>query len=132
MIIQRFDFEQSLCELEIGTFHAVSSEVRGTSETQTAIKAGTWVEVRSVILDEKSRASGIPEDTADLPLMMWVKGYLTEDCRVGENAVITTMTGRTEQGILEEVEPATNIDYGGYIPEIAEIGRVAREVLFNE
>jgi len=35
--IQQFDFEQSICELEIGTFHAVSSEVRGTSETQTAI-----------------------------------------------------------------------------------------------
>ncbi|MCL2620025.1 MAG: 2-amino-4-oxopentanoate thiolase subunit OrtA [Defluviitaleaceae bacterium] len=96
------------------------------------VKAGTWVEIRSVILDEKSRAYGIPEDTAGLPLMMWVKGYLTEDFRVGENAVITTVTGRTERGILEEVEPATNIDYGGYIPEIAEIGRVAREVLFDD
>lgn len=96
------------------------------------VKAGTWVEVRSVILDENSRAAGIPEDTAGLPLMMWVKGYLAEDCQIGENAVITTVTGRVEWGVLEEAQPATNIDYGGHIPEIAEIGRVARGLLFDE
>jgi len=96
------------------------------------IKAGTWVSIRSVILDEKSRASGIPEDTAGLPLMMWVKGYLTHDCEIGEEAQITTVTGRTEEGILEEANPATNIDYGGHIPEIAEVGRRAKEVLFGE
>jgi len=96
------------------------------------IKAGSWVSIRSVILGEKSRASGIPEDTAGLPLTMWVKGYLTHDCKLGEKACITTVTGRAEMGILEEENPATNIDYGGHVPEIAEIGRRAKEVLFGD
>ncbi|MCL2855937.1 MAG: 2-amino-4-oxopentanoate thiolase subunit OrtA [Defluviitaleaceae bacterium] len=95
------------------------------------VNSGTWVNIRSVILDENSRAAGIPQDTAGLPLMMWVKGFLTHDCQLGEKAEIITVTGRTEYGILEEANPATNIDYGEHIPEIAEIGRAAREVLFG-
>ena len=95
------------------------------------IKAGTWVSIRSTILEAGSRADGIPEDTAAVPLMMWVKGYLTQDCAVGRDAEIRTVTNRIERGTLEEVEPATNVDYGDFVAEIGCIGEVAREVLFG-
>jgi len=79
-----------------------------------------------MILQAGERAAGIPEDTAATPLVMWVKGHLTQDSNLGEQAEIVTATGRIEQGILEEVEPVTRLDYGQYIPEIGQISSVVR------
>ena len=91
------------------------------------VKKGTFVQIRANILEASERAAGIPEDTAATPLVMWLKGHLTEDSEAGEAAGIVTATGRVERGILEQVEPVTQLDYGQYIPEIAGI----RSVLVN-
>ena len=95
------------------------------------IKKDTWVAIRATILEAGSRADGIPEDTAAVPLVMWVCGHLINDCEVGSEAEIRTATGRIERGILEAAEPYTNVDYGGFVPELQKIGADARAVLFG-
>jgi len=95
------------------------------------IKAGTWVSICATILEAGSRADGIPTDTAAVPLKMWVKGYLMMDCEIGAEAEIRTATGRTERGILEEVEPHSNVDYGAFVPEMLKIGTDVKKALFG-
>jgi len=95
------------------------------------IKKHTYVSIRATILEAGSRAAGIPEDTAATPLIMWVCGHLLEDCAIGGQATIRTATGRTEHGILEEAEPYTNVDYGGFVPELHRINADARNALFG-
>jgi len=95
------------------------------------ISSGTWVSIRSTILEAGSRADNIPADTAAVPLIMWVKGYLISDCEIGGMAEVRTVTGRVERGILEEVEPSTNVDYGSFVPETLRIGRDTRAILFG-
>ena len=95
------------------------------------IKKDTWVSIRTTILPAGSRAEGIPVDTAAVPLVMWVKGNLTHDCELGSEATVRTVTGRVESGILEEAEPYTNVDYGGFVPELHKIGADARKILFG-
>ena len=93
------------------------------------VKKGTYVQIRAVILKSGERAAGIPDDTVESPLVMWVKGHLTEECAIGGPAVIMTATGRTEQGVLEEAEPVTSLDYGQFVPEIMEIGARVRQLV---
>ena len=95
------------------------------------VSSGTWVSIRSTILNKGERAAGIPEDTAATPLVMWVKGFLTVDCAVGGEATVRTVTGRIEHGILEEVTPTSTVNYGDFVPEVLRIGADARKVLFG-
>ena len=95
------------------------------------IKKGTWVTLRSTILEPKDRAANIPEDTAKTPLIMWVSGFLDEDCSLGNEASIITKAGRLEKGVLEEANPSPKVDYGDFVPEILAIGSAARALLFE-
>jgi len=95
------------------------------------IKAGTWVSITSTILTADQRAEGIPADTAATPLVMWVKGFLAEDCEIGSKAKVRTVTGRVEVGVLEETNPTVQVDYGGFVPEVLQIGADARAILFG-
>ncbi|MCL1998739.1 MAG: 2-amino-4-oxopentanoate thiolase subunit OrtA [Turicibacter sp.] len=97
------------------------------SEMMT-VKEGSWVLLRKVVLDVGERAEGLPEDTAKVPIVMWIKGFLLEDREIGEIARVRTRMNRVEEGVLEEENPATSVDYGGFVPEILEIGKV-REML---
>jgi len=96
------------------------------------VSSGTWVSIRSTILNKGERAAGIPEDTAATPLVMWVKGFLTANCAIGDEAEVRTVTGRIERGILEEVTPTTTVNYGEFVPEVLRIGADARKILFGE
>ena len=93
------------------------------------ITKGTWVSLRKVILHPEERAAGIPADTADAPLIMWVSGFLTNDANIGDEAEILTRMNRVESGILEEANPTTQVNYGGFVPEIMQIGIQARGIL---
>ena len=94
-------------------------------------RIGTWVSVRSTILQAGQRADNIPEDTSAVPLDMWVKGFLTVDAEIGGQATVRTVTGRVESGILEEIEPTTTVNYGNFVPEVLRIGQDARKILFG-
>lgn len=96
------------------------------------IKKGTWVSLRKTILESKDRAAGIPESTAATPLIMWVSGFLENDAEMGKEATIRTKMNRTESGVVEVINPTTDVDYGDYIPEIAQIGAQARQILWGE
>jgi len=97
---------------------------------EAAVKKGAWVSLRKTILQPGERAAGIPADTAAVPLVMWVSGFLEAEADMGAEATIRTRMGRVESGILEEVNPTTQVSYGDFVPEILEIGAQARGILF--
>ena len=95
------------------------------------IKKGTWVSIRSIILEAEERANALPQDTAKTPLIMWITGYLEEDGVIGSTVTIKTKMGRIEQGILEEEKPSHKVDYGDFVEELLIIGQEARNILFG-
>lgn len=95
------------------------------------VKKGKWVRIHSIILKAGERAPQLPDDTSSVPLEMWVKGYLLEDCEIGEIVDVETLTGRIVRGKLIEVNPSYKHDYGDFIPEILQIGISVRKILFG-
>lgn len=95
------------------------------------IEKGSWVLIHREILSPEERAPQIPEDTKKVPLEMWVKGYLTEDAKIGDEVKVKTRTGRIETGKLIESEPYYKHDYGKFIPELLVISEQVREITFG-
>ncbi|MEG0391886.1 MAG: 2-amino-4-oxopentanoate thiolase subunit OrtA [Anaerovoracaceae bacterium] len=95
------------------------------------VQKGEWVRIHKIILSPEERAPQVPEDTKKVPLELWVKGYLSAPAELGEEVEIETVTGRKEQGTLIEVNPHYDHDYGTFIPELLEIDRQVRGILFG-
>lgn len=96
-------------------------------------KRGDWVRIYDVVLEVGERASNIPEDTQNVPLEMWDKGFLLEDgANIGDKVKVETYIGRTVEGELLEVNPFWDHDFGKSVPELLYIGRQAREILGKE
>ncbi len=95
-----------------------------------AAKKGDWVRIHEVVLNVGERAPNIPEDTQNVPLEMWDKGFLLNDSAdIGDKVEVETYIGRKIEGTLIEVNPYWSHDYGKAVPEILYIGRQARELL---
>ena len=96
-------------------------------------KCGDWVRIYNVVLEVGQRASNIPEDTQNVPLEMWDKGFLLDkEATIGDNVKVETYIGRIVEGKLLEVNPYWNHDFGKSVPELLYIGRQAREILGKE
>jgi hypothetical protein len=95
------------------------------------IAKGSWVLIHRNILEPSDRAPQIPEDTKKVPLEMWVKGNLLADAETGADAEVITRTGRRERGTLLEVNPTYTHGFGNFVPELLEISRRARAVVFE-
>lgn len=95
------------------------------------INKGEWVRIHKIILEPGERAPQVPEDTRKVPLEMWDKGYLQGDAEIGDEVTIETVTGRKEEGTLIEVNPAYDHSFGSFIPELLEIDRQVREIVFG-
>lgn len=96
-------------------------------------KRGDWVRIHDIVLKVGSRASNIPEDTQNVPLEMWDKGFLLdEEASIGDTVKVETYIGRTVVGELVEVNPYWDHDFGKGVPELLYIGRQAREILGKE
>ena len=95
------------------------------------IKKGTWVRIHKIILEPSERAPQIPEDTREVPLEMWDKGFLLMDADMGDEVSVETVTGRTETGTLIEVNPYYEHDFGKFIPELLSIDKQVREIVFG-
>lgn len=96
-------------------------------------KRGDWVRIHNVVLEVGQRATNIPEDTQNVPLEMWVKGFLLdENANIGDNVKVETYIGRTVEGKLLEVNPYYKHDFGKCVPELLYIGRQARELLSKD
>ena len=85
-------------------------------------KKGDWVRIHRVVL---------PADTAKVPLEMWVKGTLCADAEIGDEVEVETATNRIEHGTLVEVNPYYTHSYGKFVPELIQIDRQLREILFG-
>ena len=93
---------------------------------QIRAREGDWVEVECKLLDPTDRSKNLPPETAEKPLMMWVKGFAQGEAAMGEELTIETMTGRRVTGALSAVNPGYYITYGDPLPEITHIGRDLR------
>ena len=92
-------------------------------------RKGDWVEVECRLLDPADRSRNLPPETAEKPLMMWVKGFADGEGAIGEEVTIETMTGRKVTGRLSAVNPGYFITYGEPIPELVHVGRDLRSRL---
>ncbi|MCD1147065.1 2-amino-4-ketopentanoate thiolase [Peptoniphilus sp. KCTC 25270] len=96
-------------------------------------KRGDWVRVHAIVLPAGERAGSVPEDTANVPLELWHKGFLLADeASIGDEVEVETYIGRTVKGTLTEVNPFWSHSYGKNVPELLFIGRQAREILAEE
>ncbi|MDR1953589.1 MAG: 2-amino-4-ketopentanoate thiolase [Clostridiales Family XIII bacterium] len=91
------------------------------------IEKGHWVRIRRTLLSPEERAPQVPEDTKNVPFIMWNKGILTQDAEIGEDVTVVTTSGREEFGELTEANPNYDLNYGDYVPELREIGIEVRE-----
>ncbi|MGC2873464.1 2-amino-4-oxopentanoate thiolase subunit OrtA [Ihubacter sp. rT4E-8] len=94
-------------------------------------KKGDWVRIHSVVLKADERTAKIPEDTQKCDLEMWTKGELQEDAEIGDVVTVKTASNRLEKGTLIEVGPYYTHSYGTFVPEIIEIDKQLREIMFG-
>ena len=86
------------------------------------IKAGTWVEIEAVLLKPEERAPNLPLDTAKVPYILKVSGFLAEDSELGQEATVRTLIGHEHRGILKVVNPSYAHSFGATVPELLHIG----------
>lgn len=96
------------------------------------IKENTFVRIKKVILNPDSRSKNLPKETKRVPLVMWTKGFLLHDAKIGENVEVKTLSGRVESGVLVDYNHIQKVDYGEYIKELESVGTFAKEVLSDE
>lgn len=94
-------------------------------------KQGDWVRIHSIILAPEQRSSAVPDDTKAVPLEQWTKGYLYAETKLGDEATVTTRTGRVVSGTLVDEAPHYNHSFGDFVPELQQAGDVAFEFLFG-
>ncbi len=92
---------------------------------------GDWVRIHSVILQPGERAAAVPEDTKQVPLEQWTKGYLQADAALGEEASVVTRTGRLVSGTLVDETPHYTHSFGDFVPELQQAGDEAFRFLFG-
>lgn len=97
--------------------------------TENVVPAGTWVQIRQQILPPGQRAPQVPQDTAQVPLLLVARGFLTESASLGQQVSIKTLSGRCISGELLEALPRYTHDFGEAVPELLEIGPRVREML---
>jgi len=98
------------------------------TENQQA-QPGDWVEVECVLLEPADRSANLPAETAEKPLMMWVKGFAEGRAALGGPVTVETMTGRRVVGTLSAINPGYFHTFGKPIPELVHIGKDLRAQL---
>ena len=93
------------------------------------IKKGSWVQIENIILKVGERADDVPEETKNVPLKVFQKGYLQDDAQIGEEVTIRTIIGRTIEGKLIANNPKYNHDFGRPITELLSVGKEFRELI---
>lgn len=94
-------------------------------------KKGDWVQVVNTIIEAGARAPQVPEDTKACDLNMWVKGFIQQDAEIGDTVEIITAIGRKVEGKLSEVNPKYVHTYGEFVPELVQIQRQLRGIVFG-
>jgi hypothetical protein len=89
-------------------------------------RAGDWIEVERVLFEPGERSASLPAETAEKPMLMWVKGFASSGADVGAEVTVETMTGRTVAGRLSAVNPGYTHTFGDPAPELVHVGRDLR------
>ena len=97
----------------------------------SAAKKGDWVQIHQIVLNPEERAPQVPDDTKQVPLELWVKGYALGDANPGEQIEIETTTGRIVKGELVAVNPKYDHSFGEFVPELLKVDRQVKEILFG-
>ena len=95
-----------------------------------AIK-GDWVKVHNIVFTPEQRAPQVPDDTKNVPLEMWVKGFTLYDGKLGDEIEVKTITGRKAEGKVVEINPTFTHSFGNNIPELLKIGIDLKDILFG-
>ena len=102
---------------------------QGSPARGERVAAGSWVEVRQVVLRAGERAPNVPADTAAVDFVARIRGFLVTDASVGERAAIRTLAGRQVDGVLADVNPRNPADFGRPVAELLRVGVDARHGL---
>lgn len=95
-------------------------------------KRGDWVRIHSIVLKAAERTAKLPEDTQKCDLQQWTKGFLQEEtAKPGDEVTVKTAVGRLVKGTLIEEGPYYTHSYGKFVPEIIEIDKQLREIMFG-
>lgn len=95
-------------------------------------KKGDWVRIHAIVLKASDRTAKIPDDTKAVPLEMWTKGFLQDEtAEIGDQVTVETAAGRLEKGELIEVNPYYTHSYGKFVPELVQIDKQLREIMFG-
>jgi hypothetical protein len=89
-------------------------------------RTGDWVEIERVLFEPSERSGNLPDETAEQPMLMWVKGFAWADVELGGELTIETMTGRAVTGRLSAVNPGYTHTFGDPAPELVNVGRDVR------
>lgn len=91
---------------------------------------GDWVRIYNIVQEAKDRLESLPEDTRQVPLEMWDKGFLINARgEIGDQVQVATIIGRKISGKLVEINPTYQVNYGDGVSETLYIGRQLREML---
>jgi 2-amino-4-ketopentanoate thiolase alpha subunit len=93
------------------------------------VPAGSWVEIRQVVLVAGNRAPNVPADTAATDFVARIRGFLIESAPIGGEAKVRTLLGREVTGELSSVNPRNPADFGDPVPELLQLGLAARRAL---
>lgn len=94
------------------------------------VKAGSYAQVHKIELKPEERTGKLPDDTKQVPLELWTKGFLQEDAKMNEKVAIKTITGRLVEGTLVAVNPTYDYGFGEtFVPELLQVGIQVREIV---
>jgi hypothetical protein len=93
------------------------------------VPAGSWVEIRQIVLHAGERAPNVPADTAAVDFVARIRGFLLTDAPMHAEATVRTLTGRKVTGRLTDVNPRNPADFGNPVPELLRVGADARRSL---
>ena len=86
-------------------------------------KKGDLVQIRKIILEPGQRPESLPSSTRSVPYECRIKGFLRDEhATIGSNVEIETFIGRKTSGILFQVNPAYDHNFGVPQYEILSIG----------
>ncbi len=91
---------------------------------------GDWVQIHRTVLEPEERSSKLPAATKNVPLEMWVNGFLlSPSAAVGEEVEIETVIRRKERGTLRAVNPGYSHSFGNTVPELLKVRMQLRELM---
>jgi hypothetical protein len=99
------------------------------ADGSSPIPAGSWVEIRQVVLRAGERAAHVPADTAEVDFVARIRGFLVGSATLGDDVTVRTLLGREVTGTLTAVDPRNPADFGDPVPELLRLGMEARQAL---